>query len=151
MWTKGVTLRGTVTSFGTETDEVTISLFTADATEPSYSVKVTGNTATYTIEGVVAGTYTMVVSKNNHVTREYEVVVEDADVVQDVKICPIGDVTGDGKTNAKDWQRIYLHVNKTDLLTGYELSCGDVTEDGKTNAKDWQRVYLHVNKTDPLW
>ena len=96
-------------------------------------------------------TYTMKGMKQNHVAREYTVTVGSSNVVQDVKICLLGDVTGDGKVNAKDHSRLYAHVNKTNLLTGYELLCADVTGDGKVNAKDHSRLYAHVSKTNPLW
>ena len=62
-----------------------------------------------------------------------------------------GDVTGDGKVNTKDWNRIYDHVEETSLLTDYALACGDVNGDGKVNTKDWNRIYDHVEETNPLW
>ncbi|MBR5252533.1 MAG: hypothetical protein IKV39_01510 [Clostridia bacterium] len=98
----GITLTGTVTSYGAETDEVTIELFAADAAEPEYSVKMTGNTSTYTIKGVAAGTYTMVVKKNNHTTREYEVVVGNEDVTYDITLNLFGDADGDGTVSSGD-------------------------------------------------
>ena len=68
-----------------------------------------------------------------------------------MKICLLGDVTGDGKVNTKDWNRIYDHVEETSLLTDYALACGDVNGDGKVNTKDWNRIYDHVEETNPLW
>lgn len=70
--------------------------------EADYEVFVKGNTAEYSIEGVSAGTYTLKVSKNNHVTREYTVVVGNSSVIQDVKICLLGDVNMDGKISVLD-------------------------------------------------
>ena len=119
--------------------------------EVAYTVIVNGTNVSFSIEGVVPGTYTMVVSKENHVSRSYEVVVTDGDVTADAKICPMGDVTGDGVVNIKDFQRLLRHVNKTNPLEGYELSCGDVTNDGTCNIKDFQRLLRHVNKTNPLF
>ena len=74
-----------------------------------------------------------------------------SNVVQDVKICLLGDVTGDGKVNTKDWARLKAHVNETSNLTGYELACGDVNGDSKVNIKDWARLKAHVNESNPLW
>ena len=93
----------------------------------------------------------MKVMKQNHVAREYTVIVGTNPVVQDVEIWLLGDVTGDGKVNAKDHSRLYAHINKTNLLEGYALLCADVTGDGKVNAKDHSRLYAHISKTNPLW
>ena len=121
------------------------------ASEAAYETIVKGNTASYSIAGVLPGTYTMKVMKQNHVAREYTVTVGSSNVVQDVKICLLGDVTGDGKVNTKDWARLKAHVNETSNLTGYELACGDVNGDSKVNIKDWARLKAHVNESNPLW
>ena len=61
------------------------------------------------------------------------------------------DIDGDGKVSMKDWNRVYAHINKTELLTEYALQCGDVNGDGTVNMKDWKRIYDHINKTELLW
>ncbi len=147
----GVSLSGTVTSFGDEAEQTTVQLFPSGSEIPAFIVMLTGNTAKYSFEGVFAGTYTMKVMKKNHVTREYTVTVGSSNVVQDVKICLLGDVTGDGKVNTKDWARLKAYVNETSNLTGYELACGDVNGDSKVNIKDWARLKAHVNESNPLW
>ena len=40
----------------------------------------------------------------------------DTDIVQDGKVCPKGDVTGDGKITATDYSRLLAHVKKVSLL-----------------------------------
>ena len=147
----GYTVSGTATSFNSDTDEVIIQLTESGAAEASYEAVVKGNTASYSIADVPAGTYTMKAMKKNHVTREYTVIVGTNPVVQDVKIHLKGDINGDGKVNMKDWGAVYAHVNETKLLTGYELKCAEVTGDGKVTMKDWNRIYAHVNETNPLW
>ena len=112
----GVTVSGTATSFNSDTDNVTIQLIESGMSEAAYEAVVKGNTASYSIAGVLPGTYTMKVMKQNHVTREYTVTVGSSNVVQDVKIHLKGDVTGDGKVNTKDWNRIYDHVEETNPL-----------------------------------
>ena len=92
----GVTVSGTATSFGSDTDDVTIELYAEGSATADYTVTVKGNSANYSIAGVLPGTYTMKVMKQNHVTREYTVTVGSSNVVQDVKIYLLGDVTGDG-------------------------------------------------------
>ena len=115
-------VRGQVVSFHDGSD-VTVSLFADGSAQSQYTTTVPAGeksggkyTAVYDIPEVAPGTYTMKVMKNNHVTREYTVTVGSSNVVQDVKICLLGDVTGDGKVNTKDWNRIYDHVEETNPL-----------------------------------
>ena len=89
---------GTVESFGNETGKVTVGLYKSGATTASYSTAVTGNSTSYSINNVAPGTYTMKVSKTNHVTREYTIIVNASNVTQDVKIHLKGDINGDGKS-----------------------------------------------------
>ena len=147
----GVRVLGTATRFGSQTDDMTIQLIKSGESEAAYEAIVKGDATGYSIAGVLPGTYTMKVMKQNHVTREYTVIVGTNPVVQDVKIHLLGDINGDGKVNMKDWGAVYAHVNETKLLTGYELKCAEVTGDGKVTMKDWNRIYAHVNETNPLW
>ena len=147
----GVRVLGTATRFGSQTDDMTIRLIKSGESEAAYEAIVKGDATGYSIAGVLPGTYTMKVMKQNHVTREYTVTVGSSNVVQDVKIHLKGDINGDGKVNMKDWGAVYAHVNETKLLTGYELKCAEVTGDGKVTMKDWNRIYAHVNETNPLW
>ena len=149
----GVTVSGNVTSYIT-TGTVTIKLYASGSSTASYTTTVSaasGAATEFSIKNVAAGTYTMEVSKANHTTRTYTITVGSSAVTQDAKICPIGDVTGDGVVNIKDFQRLLRHVNKTNPLTDYALACGDVTGDGNCNIKDFQRLLRHVNRTVPLF
>ena len=147
----GVTVSGTATSFGSDTDNVILQLIAEGYSEADYEVFVKGNTAEYSIEGVSAGTYTMKVMKNNHVTREYTVTVGSSNVVQDVKIWLLGDVNGDGTINVKDKKLIFNHLNDpSGALTGYALDVGDVNRDGTINVKDKKLIFNHL-KGISLW
>ena len=119
--------------------------------EADYEVFVQGNTAAYSIEGVLPGTYTMKVMKQNHVTREYTVIVGTNPVVQDVKIHLKGDINGDGKVNTSDVSKANSHTKKVTTLTGYEFACADVNGDGKVNTSDVSKMNAHVKKTSLLW
>ena len=152
-------IRGQVVSFHDGSD-VTVSLFAAGSAEPKYTVAVPGGTkdssgkytATYDIPEAAPGTYTMQVSKKNHVTREYTVTVSGDTKTQNAEIWLLGDVNGDGRVNAMDCTRLLTHVNKTQLLTdAYALKCADVNRDSRVNAMDCTRLLTHVNKTQPLW
>ena len=149
----GVTVSGKVTSYIT-TGTVTIKLYKSGSSTASYTTTVSaasGTATAFSLNNVAAGTYTMEVSKDKHATRTYTITVGSSNVTQDAKICPIGDVTGDGVVNIKDFQRLLRHVNKTNPLTDYALACGDVTGDGNCNIKDFQRLLRHVNRTVPLF
>ena len=145
---RGVSVSGTVTSYLTD-GTVTIRLMQSG--KAVYSTTASGKNAAYTFDVVEPGTYTLEIRKADHITRSFRIEVTDTNVVQDAKICPEGDVTGDGVVNIKDFQRLLRHVNKTNSLSGYTLSCGDVTGDGTCNIKDFQRLLRHVNKTNPLF
>ena len=140
---------GTVTSFGSTGDPVKLTLSSGSNT---YETTVSGNAADYYIANVAAGTYTMTVSKANHVTRTYTVTVGGSSVIQDVKIHLRGDIDGNGKVNVGDTTKVYSHVKKTALITDeYMLLCADVSGDGRINVGDTTKVYAHVKKTSPLW
>ena len=154
----GYGVSGNVESFNSDTDPVTIQLIEQGQSEAAYEVQVSGGTqsgnkftAPYAFSDVPTGTYTMRVIKQNHVTREYTITVGTEAVTQDVKICLLGDVTGDGKVNMKDINMLYDHFNKVNLLTDYAFLCGDVNADGKINIKDVNKVVDHFNKVATLW
>lgn len=138
----GVTfVSGTVTSFGSETDNVILQLIAEGYSEADYEAIVKGNTATYSIGGVAPGTYTLRVVKNNHVTREYTVVVSIDDVIQDAKIHLLGDVTGDGNVDVRDLIRLKKIMSKLAESNG---APEDINNDGNVDSVDlaYLRKYL---------
>lgn len=101
---------------------------------------------------VPTGNYTLEVSKADHVTREYEINVGTTEITQDVKICLLGDVTGDGKITMVDAARANSHAKGKQLLTGYELQCADtVKQDGKVTIADAARINSHAKGKSKLW
>ena len=148
----GVRVLGTATRFGSKTDDMTIQLIKSGESEAAYEAIVKGDATGYSIAGVLPGTYTMKVMKQNHVRREYTVIVGTVPVVQDVKIHLLGDINGDGSVDMKDWGRMRSHINETNMLTDdYALACADVIKDGKVDMKDWGRMRSHINEANPLW
>ena len=148
----GGTLSGTVKSYNSTTDPVTVQLFKSGSSAAAYNTTVKGNSASYTISGIAPGTYTMKVSKKNHVTREYSVTVSTGTKTQNAEIRLLGDVNGDGRVNTMDCTRLFKHVNKTQLLTdAYAQKCADTNGDGRVNTMDCTALFKHVNKTKPLW
>lgn len=148
----GVTVLGTATRFGSQTDDMTIQLIKSGESEAAYEAVVKGDATGYSIANVLPGTYTMKVMKQNHVTREYTVIVGTNPVVQDVKIHLKGDINGDGKITTVDAMRANSHARGVTLLTGYELKCADVVgTDGKITTADAMRINAHARKTALLW
>ena len=148
---KGVEVNGTITSYGSDTDDVTVQLTESGASEPAYEVVVKGNTAAYSIEGVAPGTYTMKVKKKNHVTREYTVTVSTENVTQDVKIHLKGDINGDGAISSGDNTLMMRHIRSTKLLTGYEFLCADINGDSSISSGDNTLMMRHIRNTKLLW
>ena len=131
-------------------DNVTVELWAAGAQSASYSV--TAANGSYAIKNVKPGTYTMKVSKAQHVTRTYTVTVGSTNLVQNVTLYLKGDVTCDGNVNIADVARLYAHVRGvTPITDAYVLSLGEVTGDGKVNIADVSRIYAHVRGVNPLW
>ena len=144
----GYEVSGTVTSFGKETDVVTVTLTLKGETEPVHTIFVTDN---YTFSGIASGEYTITISKNNHVTRMYDVTVADRNVTKNVKIHLVGDINGDGRVNTVDVARANAHAKGVTMLTGYELSCADVNNDGRLNTIDVAKMNAHAKGTVSLW
>lgn len=151
-------LRGQVVSFCDGSD-VTVSLFADGSAEPKYTVSVPGGTkdssgqytTTYDIPEVAPGTYTMQVSKKNHVTREYTVTVSGDAVTQDAKIHLMGDINGDGRISIGDINKANLHAKGKKILLGYELACADVNGDGRVTISDVNKLSLHNKGKSLLW
>ena len=149
---------GTVKSFNSAADKVTIQLIQQGQSEPAYETTVSGGTkegnqytASYSISGIASGTYTMRVMKKNHVTREYTVTVSGEAVTQNVKIHLKGDINGDGKITIGDVNRANLHAKGKSKLTLYEFACADINGDGKITISDVNRANLHVKGKSLLW
>ncbi|MBE6592106.1 MAG: hypothetical protein E7646_08715 [Ruminococcaceae bacterium] len=145
------TVSGSVTSFNDASGDITLWLIPEGLSEPVYETTVKGNTVDYSFPEVAAGTYTLKVSKANHVTREYTVVVGTDDVTQDVKIHLKGDITGDGKITIADVNKANLHYKNKSKLSGYELSCAEVSGDTKISIADVNKLNLHYKGKSKLW
>ena len=144
-------ITGTVTSFRSDTDEITIELVRDGETEAAYTITVAGNSAEYSLDGVTAGEYILRVSKKDHVTRKYEITVESQESVIDLKIHLVGDVDGNGKVNTIDASKANAHARGVQYLGDYESSCGDVNFDTRLNTPDVARINAHARSVEFLW
>lgn len=148
---EGVTVSGTVTSFGDIEAGVTINLIkVGEASAVRTQVK-KGNNTEYSLDGVAAGNYTLQILKKNHVTREYAVTVGSKAVVQDAKIYLLGDINGDGSITPSDNTKMLRHIKKTALLSGYELKCADINGDGSVTPSDSTKMLRHIKGTAYIW
>ena len=156
--TEFYTVSGAITSSDGDTmtaadDTITIILSNTDHTYTT-TVESSGvnNTVNYRIEGIVAGTYTLTVSKKDHVESEYTVVVGTDEVTLDVRIYMVGDVNGDGVVNGNDIQRIYAHITgASSIIDSSMIKRADVNSDSVINGNDIQRIYAHITGTNSLF
>ncbi len=150
----GVNYTGTVQSFATSTDNgeelTTIELIVDGVVK--YSTTVAGvGTQNFLIEGVEAGTYTVKVSKKDHATREYEIVVADEAIEEELKIHLLGDIDGNGRLMVTDYAAVLRHVKKTATLEDYAYVCADIDGNGRIMVTDYAAVLRHVKKTALIW
>lgn len=145
----GASLSGSVTCFGDETQALSLRLLQDGAT--FCEIAVYECSANYRLPSVAPGSYTLEISKANHVPRQYPVTLEAGNTQLDVEIHLIGDINGDGRVNVADVSKIYAHSRKVEQLTDYEFLCADVSNDGRVNVSDTSKVYSHAKKTAMLW
>ncbi len=149
----GATVSGAITSYLKTEFPTNVSTVTLTGTDNNFTASVTGDTE-YSFDAVPAGTYTLSVAKQYHVTREYEITVGTDAVTQDVTINPLGDANQNGKVEARDAMRISQHtVAETDdqMLQGYAALCADVNGNGKIEARDGMRVFQQTQGEDTLY
>ncbi|MBQ8622130.1 MAG: hypothetical protein IJ422_07430, partial [Oscillospiraceae bacterium] len=148
----GVTVSGTVTSFKNASGDITLQLCEYSSGSVAYETTVKGNTVDYSFADVAAGVYTLRVSKENHVTREYLVIVNSGSVVQDVKIHLLGDLNGDGRLRSNDLSIAYDHVSGETLIEDdYIFACADIDGNGRIRSNDVTKMYDHTTGDEPLW
>ena len=153
---KGVTVSGTVKSYGGASEVVTVTLLqgTSVIGSPQVLTGASGSvpySQNYSFPTVPAGTYTLKVEKKGHVTREYAIAVASDPVMQDVKICLLGDVDGNGSVNMVDYIKVRQHAQSVSFLTDYALACADVNGDGNVNMVDYIKVRQHAQNIALLW
>jgi hypothetical protein len=144
---QGGTITGNINVPDTS-EPVNIQLIEQGTSEPAYEAF---GRDTFAFEGIAKGRYTMVVSKKNHVSRSYEIEVAEGNINVDVKLCLIGDVTGDGRVNIIDVSKLYAHIRSTSPITDeYQLLCSDVNG-GSVNIVDVSVLYAHIKGTQKLY
>ena len=136
---KGVTVSGTIKSYGSASEAVTVTLTKQGETTPAFTDTLTGNSANYSFPTVPAGTYTLKVMKKGHAPWTEEITVDSAAIAKDVTVYLWGDVNRDGKVNNTDALWVRQNSAGGRVLDAYQKILADLNRDGK------------VNNTDALW
>jgi len=148
---KGTTFSGSITSFGTSGANLNLKLIPTGSQEPIYEAETGNNNYDFSFSNVDAGSYIVRVSKENHVTRDYEVTVGEDPVNLDVKLHLVGDINGDGRVNISDVGMANAHAKKSIQLEGYDFACANVNGDNRINISDVGILNAHAKKTSMLW
>lgn len=152
----GVTVSGTIKSYGSASEAVTVTLLqgtsevaTKTLTGASGSVPYSQN---YSFPAVPAGDYTLKVEKKGHAPWTEEITVATTAIAKDVTVYLWGDVNRDGKVTAADAQEIQRNAAKlssaydTEPNKSYWILRADVNRDGKVTAADAQEIQRNAAK-----
>jgi len=140
-------ISGSIEFDGSETAPITLKLIDANGNTVE---TVESTDGTYSISAS-SGEYTLEVSKKDHVTRTYTVVVENGAISQDIKLHLVGDISGDGVVDSNDIEFAKDHYKNKALLSDYAFKCADVTGDGEVNILDINKMNLHYKNKSMLW
>ena len=141
---KGVTVSGTVKSFGSDTDDIMLQLIKQGQSEAAYEAVVNGNSTSYSIENVESGAYTLKVIKKNHITREYTVNINSEDAIVNAEIFLMGDVNTDGKISVNDVTEAQQGIAGLIELTDYQNKLADCDSDGILNVNDVTKLQTYI-------
>ena len=141
---KGVTVSGTVKSFGSDTDDIMLQLIKQGQSEAAYEAVVNGNSTSYSIENVESGAYTLKVIKKNHITREYTVNINSEDAIVNAEIFLMGDVNTDGKISVNDVTEAQQGIAGLIELTDYQNKLADCDSNGILNVNDVTKLQTYI-------
>lgn len=141
----GVTVSGTVKSYGGASEVVTVTLTKQGETTPAFTDTLTGNSAAYKFENVSAGTYTLKVEKKGHAAWDEMVTVTDSDITnKNITVYLFGDVSKDGKVNTTDINLIRLSILGRKTFDSYESKLANVNKDTTINTTDINFIRLAI-------
>ena len=137
----GTAVSGTVASYGSAGDPVTVSLTKQGETDPPFTQTLTGASGSdpysqsYSFSAVPAGTYTLKVEKSKHVAEEVTITVGTDPVAQDVALYLLGDVNKNGTANLADVKYLLTAIKSGG--TGLDKpERGDINGSKSTNLAD---------------
>ena len=140
----GTAVSGTVKSYGSASEAVTVTLTKQGETTPAFTDTLTGASGSvpysqnYSFPTVPAGTYTLKVEKKGHAPWTENITVDSAAIAKDVTVYLIGDVNGDGRVNGTDKAILTRYLAN---WSGYEayivsMAAADINQDGTVNGTD---------------
>ena len=132
----GVTVSGTVTSFGKTTNAVTITLSNNVSTYTTTAAGGSENAAWSFTEAIPSGTYTLTISKIGHGSYTEEITVGTDKVEKAVSIYLLGDINMDGKYTSVDTLMCKRIVAETLVPNTRQAVLADVNKDGKHTSVD---------------
>lgn len=144
-----MTLSGTINAPGGDDTPVTVTITKEGETEPVYTGTAAGD-MTYSAK-LEAGAYIVEFSKENFVSRLYEINMVDKDESMDAEIHLVGDVNGDGEITTADAAQANAHAREVVLLIDYDFAVAEVTGDGKVTTADFGKINAHSNGVSFLW
>ena len=149
----GVTVSGTVTSYGSAGAPVTVSLTKQGASSPAFTKTLASASGSapysqsYSFSAVPAGTYTLKVEKKGHAPWTETITVGGSSITDHtVTLYKWGDVNRDGNVTAADAQEIQRNaaglssVFDTDPNLAYCMLRADVNQDDTITAADAQEI-----------
>lgn len=154
---KGVSVSGTIKSYGSASEVVTVTLLqgTSIIGSPQMLTGVSGSVPydqAYSFATVPAGTYTLKVEKKGHAPWTESITVGTDNIAKDVTVYLWGDVNRDGAVTAADAQEIQRNAAKlsssydTESNKSYWTLRADVNRDGKVTAADAQEIQRNAAK-----
>ena len=143
-WALMTSIDGMITSFGSGEEALLLEVYDPQSDKPILVQEYSGKKVEFSFDILKAEQYIIRVSKQDHVLRDYTITADEAATLN-MKLCLVGDITGDGRVNIGDVAKIYAHARKTTLITDeYQLKCADVTGDSRVNVGDAARAYAKV-------
>lgn len=128
----GVTVSGTVTSYGDTAEKVTVTLLQGETTAGTWR----GTTGPYTISNVAPGPYTLRVEKKGHAPWAEVITVGADDVIgKNISVYMYGDVNRNGVVTSADVLQISQKIAGMRDFDEYQLLLADVNhKNGITSA-----------------
>lgn len=146
---KGVTVSGTIKSYGSASEAVTVTLLqgTSVIGSPQVLTGASGSvpySQNYSFPTVPAGTYTLKVEKANHITEEVVLAVDSTPVTQDISVYLLGDVNKNGSVNIADVKFLLSCIQSGGAGLDKDER-GDINKSGgKPNTADVKRLLSHI-------
>ncbi len=131
---QSVSVMGTITSFGSDTDDIMLQLIPKGLTEVAYETYVSGTLIGYIIMDVPAGDYILKITKSGHAVKECAVTVGRSDVVQDATLWLYGDGDHNGVVNVQD--AVLMKKYLAGMNVEMDLTVANVNADTTVDTKD---------------